>query len=967
MAKRSFRGPSAKFRITLGLAGLLISLLLTADMLNLIPDRISAQLAGRTALAEAVAANNTMYLTRADYRRMESVLTLVVERNPELLSAAVRRADGKIIAEIGEHIKHWQVSEGNESTDSNVHIPIWGGDDKWGQIELSYQPLRSEGWRGILEHPLVKLLAFMAVVGFLAFYLYLGKMLKHLDPSEAIPDRVREALDTMAEGLLVLDRKEQIVLANQAFSRLMDKKPQDLVGFKASDFNWAGTADEHFDKKKSPWRKALAEGKPQVNEMVRLETTASEWRTFMVNCSPVLGEGNKAGGVLISLDDVTALEEKEIELRKSKDEAEAANRAKSDFLANMSHEIRTPMNAILGFTEVLKRGYGKNGQDSKKHLNTIHSSGKHLLALINDILDLSKVESGRIEMERVSCDPYTIILEIVQILGIKAREKGITLDFEPDGPAPETIFTDPPRLRQILTNLVGNSLKFTERGGVKIVTRLIDTAQSPQLALDIIDTGIGMSEAQLQKIFDPFVQADTSITRRFGGTGLGLSISLRFAEALGGGISVRSTVGEGSVFTVMLDTGPLQDIRMLQPEEILSKEQEVAAEASAQWQFASERILVVDDGNENRELVKLVLEEVGLKVDTAENGRTGSDKALAEAYDMILMDVQMPVMDGYAATRLLRNKGVEIPIFALTAHAMSGIEQKCLAAGFTGVLTKPIDIDGLINTLAERLEYRRSEDPENTPGTTQATQTPEEASHLRVVEPADGPPIVSRLATANPRFRDIIERFTQRLDGQLDAMEQAWAKRDFEELKALAHWLKGAGGTVGFDDFTKPAQQLEQSAWNRDEPMIDKIINELRQLNRRVVLDESEGKSIPDAGKIEQKPSDAPVELISQLPQDNPRIQQIIQKFVTHLVLQLDAMDLAWERNEFDELANLAHWLKGSGGTVGFDAFTEPAKRLEQCAKAHDGRQSRAAIDQLRHLSQCIVIPEEKTRVQMAR
>ena len=967
MHKRSFKGPSAKFRIALGVAGLLMSLLLTADVLSLIPDRISAQLEGRTALAEAVAANNTLYLTRGDYRRMESVLRLVVERNPELLSAAMRRADGKIIVDVGEHDKHWQVSEGNEPTDSSVQVPIWGGDKKWGQVELRYKPLNSQGWQGTLEHPLIKLIAFMSILGFLVFYLYLGKMLKHLDPSEAIPDRVRDALDTMAEGLLVLDRKEQIVLANQAFSRLVERKPQDLVGFKASDFNWAGTADEHFDKKRSPWRKALAEGKPQVNTMVRLETTESEWRTFMVNCSPVLGEGNKAGGVLISLDDVTALEEKEIELRKSKDEAEAANRAKSDFLANMSHEIRTPMNAILGFTEVLKRGYGKNGQDAKKHLNTIHSSGKHLLALINDILDLSKVEAGRIEMERVSCDPYAIILEIVQILGIKAREKGITLDFEPDGPAPETIFTDPPRLRQILTNLVGNSLKFTEQGGVKIVTRLIDTAQNPQLALDIIDTGIGMTEAQQQKIFDPFVQADTSITRRFGGTGLGLSISLRFAEALGGGISVRSTVGEGSVFTVMLDTGPLQDIRMLQPEELLSKEQEVTAEASAQWQFASERILVVDDGSENRELVKLVLEEVGLKVDTAVNGRTGSDMALAEAYDMILMDVQMPVMDGYAATRLLRDKGVEIPIFALTAHAMSGTEQKCLAGGFTGVLTKPIDIDGLINTLAEQLECRHTDDLENTPETMRAAETPEETSHLRVVEPADGPPIISRLATANPRFRDIIERFTERLGGQLDAMEQAWAKKDFEELKALAHWLKGAGGTVGFDDFTKPAQQLEQSAWNGDESVTGKIIDELRQLSLRVVLERSDSKPIPDTGKIEQKPSDAPVELISRLPQDNPRIQQIIQKFVTRLLLQLDAMDLAWERNEFDELANLAHWLKGSGGTVGFDAFTEPAKRLEQCAKAHDGQQSRAAIDQLRHLSQCIVIPEEKTRAQMAR
>ena len=948
MVKRFLKAPSAKFRIALGLIGLLTSLLLTAEMLNLVPDRLGAQREGRTALAEAVAANNTIFLTREDNRRLESVLRLVVDRNDELLSAAVRQSNGKVVTEIGEHRKFWQESSDDYSIESNIHVPIWAGQEKWGQIELRFIPLRSDRWYGALQHPLVKLVAFMTILGFIAFYLYLGKMLKQLDPSQAIPDRVRATLDTMAEGLLVMDRKEQIVLANRAFAKLMGKDSLDLVGVKASDLKWSSTSDQPFDAQESPWRKALLQGKPQMNQTVRLQTSASGQRTFMVNCSPVLGDNDKAGGVLISFDDVTVLEEKEVELRNSKEEAEEANRAKSDFLANMSHEIRTPMNAILGFTEVLRRGYGNNKQDSKKHLNTIYSSGKHLLALINDILDLSKVEAGRIDVEKLSSDPYRVVREIVQILSVKAREKNITLDFEVDGLVPETIHTDPARLRQIITNLVGNSLKFTERGGVKVTARFINENNVPRLLLDIADTGIGMTDEQQKVIFDPFSQADSSINRRFGGTGLGLSISLRFAEAMGGKITVRSTPGEGSVFTLTLVTGSLHGIRMLEPEEVLVGDEELIEETTAQWKFSPSRILVVDDGEENRDLVRLVLEEVGLIIDTAENGRIACDMVKTQSYDIILMDIQMPVMDGYTATRKLRDKGIQIPIFALTANAMHGIEKKCEASGFTGVMTKPVDIDALINTLAERLDCQRVTDSD-IPIDSEAL--------LNILDAAAGTPIVSRLAQS-PKFSALIKRFTQRLDEQLAAMEKACNENNFDELKALGHWLKGSGGTVGFDDFTEPAKQLEQFANEHDAPKARTCVAKLRALRARITLNNTIENSTPAAGTTQADATDIPEFLLSRLDQNNPRLHKIIEKFVTRLQVKLEAMDSALEQNNFDDLASLAHWLKGAGGTVGFDAFTEPAALLEQSAISENDTQCRQVIGTLKRLSKNIVIAD---------
>ena len=575
---------------------------------------------------------------------------------------------------VGDHLDQWQ-SDSNYSTDSQLSVPIWAGTEQWGRVELRFVPLTRAGWLAILDIDWLRLIGFMALAAFISFYLYLGRTLRHLDPNRAVPPHVRSALDTLAEGLLILDLKGNIVLANSAFAGVTGETPDKLMGRAASTLAWTDTDGAALLPDQLPWAKTLQDGVAQRNDPIRVHTHDAREFSFQVNCSPVLGPEGKHGGVLITFEDVTELEENKRELHKSKVEADSANRAKSEFLANMSHEIRTPMNAILGFTEVLRRGFAKSEADQKKHLNTIHSSGKHLLQLINDVLDLFKVEAGRLDVEQIELAPHLLLRDVVKVLSVKAEEKNISLDFDVVGEVPEKIYSDPTRLRQIVTNLVGNAIKFTDKGGVKVVLQFAATKGAKRLAIDVIDTGVGMRQDKLENIFEAFVQADSSVARHFGGTGLGLAISRRFARALGGDVVVRSEVGEGSVFTVLIDPGPLADVGFIDAEIALSKDEDTDEARQGRWQFPPARVLVVDDGEENRELIDIVLGDVGLQVESAENGKVGLEKATSMPFDVVLMDMQMPVMDGRKATRLMREQGLQIPIIALTANAMKGFAQ----------------------------------------------------------------------------------------------------------------------------------------------------------------------------------------------------------------------------------------------------------------------------------------------------
>lgn len=929
---------STKARLAIGMAGIVVSIILVTGMLGLIPNERALILQGRAGVAEAIAVNSSVFITQSDLWRMENNLRVQVQRQDQLLSAGVRRADGKLMVDVGdEHANNWQEIATQLTQQSQLFVPIWQGDRRWGQVELRFVPYLPPGILGYLRDPFLQLLMIVMWGSFIFFYFYLGKMLKQLDPSQAIPDRVKSAFDTMAEGLLVLDAKQNIVLANDAFATLMGFDAEKVIGTKVNQFAWDFVDTE--DLETYPWEVALKYSEATINRMVKLTLPSGAIRTFMTNCSPVLAGGGKAAGVLVSLDDVTLLEEKEVELRKSKDEAEAANRAKSDFLANMSHEIRTPMNAILGFTEVLKRGYGKNPKESSKYLNTIASSGEHLLGLINDILDLSKVEAGQVEVESIHCPLHHIVHEVIQIMRVKADEKGLYLRYEPQGDLPEHITSDPARVRQILTNLIGNAIKFTENGGVLVETEM---SEASQVILTVVDTGIGMTAPQAEAIFQPFVQADSSITRRFGGTGLGLTISKQFAEALGGGIRVTSKEGQGSRFIASLNPGDISKVKWLTPAQLLEEQQHLEIAENQQWQFDGQPVLVVDDGDENRNLLEVVLGDAGLSIDTAENGQEACDRVEVGHYQMILMDVQMPVMDGYTAVKLMRDRGVELPIIALTAHAMKGAEEKCLEVGYSGYMTKPIKIDRLFRLVGDTLGGRLVE------LTDDVTSTLVDAANGAVNDQgAAEAKIHTTLPMENPKFQKIVSDFIGKLASQVIAMDDALQCSRAAELADLAHWLKGSAGSVGFQGLTEIAKPLELSAKASDMGACAIHLQDVKALQVRLVnpLDNAMGDD--DAGgsntvqtRLDSNPDYEeyafPDVIESRLAGYGDKFVGIILKFHVRLQAQMQNAKLQIGKRDKAELKDFAHWLKGSAGSVGFDEFTQPAADLEKAADSAD-------------------------------
>ncbi|QBJ63712.1 MULTISPECIES: sensor histidine kinase [unclassified Pseudoalteromonas] len=488
-----------------------------------------------------------------------------------------------------------------------------------------------------------------------------------------------------------------------------------------------------------------------------------------------------------------ALESMNSKLETAIAQAEQANQLKSRFLANMSHEIRTPLTAIMGFTEQLL--HSEKPTNDKHHLGTILRNSKHLLELINNILDLSKIEAEKLAVEQTPLNVVQLIHDVESIIKPLAQEKQLLFKINYAFPLPHTINSDITRLKQILINIASNAVKFTEQGQVTITAKY----QAPKtLTFVIEDTGIGMSANQISRLFTPFEQADATTTRRFGGTGLGLCISKNLAQLLGGDVSVTSEVGVGSCFTIDIDCHLSNG---LGNNLLLTEHSQLTPEKDPQLSFATNsfdaHILVAEDNPDNQLLIKLLLQTWGLEPDIANNGAQAVEMALVNDYQLIIMDMQMPVMGGLEATKMLRDAAYDGPIIALTANVMNHDIDTYLEAGCDKALGKPIDKDALENVLVSYLHLER--DNQN-----------KWDSLLK-----------------SEKFQQINANYLASLPDYLQQIKTLYNSRDCETLRALAHSIKGSAGCFNFDDIYHSASAVEHSLKGNDMPQREKCVAEL--------------------------------------------------------------------------------------------------------------------------------------------
>ena len=636
-------------------------------------------------------------------------------------------------------------------------------------------------------------------------------------------ERFRLIIGSVLDGVVTMDTRGNVVAWN--------RRAEEIFGFSARE-----ALDRPLDELVIPpdaradhrrgLQQYLATGAGTILNR-RIEVTAlrknGEQFPIELSISPIQHNGETRFTAFVR--DISDRKRYEAEIVAAKTAAEAASVAKSQFLANMSHEIRTPLTAIIGFGDLLIQTPDAPTEQRTDWLQTVQRSSRHLLALINDLLDLSKIEAGRMEYERIACSPYELVGDAVSTMRVRAAEKKLDLDLVYAGPIPERVTTDPLRLKQVVMNLLSNAIKFTASGKVTVTVGLdpaAATAAQPRLRIAVSDTGIGIPADKLDSVFEAFVQADASVTRKFGGTGLGLAISRRICRDLGGHLTADSTPGQGSTFTLTVDPGDLAGVRLITSHEAVDSTKPRptdAAPAAAQATLPklAGRVLLVDDGPTNRKLVSLLLERAGATVFTAEHGEAALHMIAEAPFDVVLMDMQMPVMDGYTATRELRKRGVTTPVIALTANAMQGDRDTCLEAGCDGYLGKPVDRDQLFAVVADALARKGS-----------ATPTAQRSE-------AAGPnALISTLPLDDPEMRSIVVDFAAELAQHVDAMQRATDAHALDEVARLAHWVKGAGGTAGFADLTRPAADLERHAHADQLADAQRCLDEVRALTRLI-------------------------------------------------------------------------------------------------------------------------------------
>jgi signal transduction histidine kinase/DNA-binding response OmpR family regulator len=496
-----------------------------------------------------------------------------------------------------------------------------------------------------------------------------------------------------------------------------------------------------------------------------------------------------AGGALQAR--IAELTQANDQLTREKLAALESSQTKAAFLANMSHEIRTPMTAILGYADTLMEP-NQTQADRAESINIIRRNAAHLLELINDILDISKIEANRMTLEKIPTDVPELLSDVVALVRQRAAEKGLWLFAAADGLIPKKIETDPMRLRQILLNLVSNAVKFTETGEVKLTVMFneIDHRQG-EISFSVSDTGVGMTPEQQSLLFQPFSQVDGSIARQYGGTGLGLAISRRLADMLGGELTLRSQPERGSTFTlripVQISAGSgkvhtLGDLPQFTPALADIK-------PAHDWKLQG-RVLLIEDGEDNQRLVCMHLRRAGLEVIVAEDGTSGIEAFQAAAktkrpFNLVILDIHLPRMDGYAVATAIRAESLTVPIMAVTAFSRSGERQRCLEAGCTAYLSKPVEREALLSTIAGYLSPASAAPPD--------------------------PTKIRSMFSADRELREILAEFIAKLPKQVRELTDLIDQGNIQPLRRALHQIKGAGGGYGFSEMTQAAAAAENT------------------------------------------------------------------------------------------------------------------------------------------------------------